>query len=153
MPCRDFHRKQILPRESRKKKHQIQNMKACRKEKRNKIQVQDILIIVAMLRSSAYRNRHPCRRHSIKRLHERTQPERNNRYYGCPAEENAGGKAFLVRDGYFDDCDLASAGTRNRDDAHATEAQRQTSESSSHSTEPQHTPPCARNWAAPHWMQ
>ena len=27
------------------------------------------------------------------------------RYYGCPAEENAGGKAFLVRDGYFDDCD------------------------------------------------
>ena len=29
------------------------------------------------------------------------------RYYGCPAEENAGGKAFLVRDGYFDDCDLA----------------------------------------------
>lgn len=29
-------------------KHQIQNMKACRKEKRNKIQVQDILIIVAM---------------------------------------------------------------------------------------------------------
>lgn len=75
------------------------------------------------------------------------------RYYGCPAEENAGGKAFLVRDGYFDDCDLASAGTRNRDDAHATEAQRQTSESSSHSTEPQHTPPCARNWAVPHWMQ
>ena len=29
------------------------------------------------------------------------------RYYGCPAEENAGGKAFLVRDGYFKDCDLA----------------------------------------------
>lgn len=29
------------------------------------------------------------------------------RYYGCPAEENAGGKAYLVRDGYFDDCDLA----------------------------------------------
>ena len=57
------------------------------------------------------------------------------RYYGCPAEENAGGKAFLVRDGYFDDCDLA----------HATEAPKQTSESSSHSTEPRHTPPCARN--------
>ena len=38
--------------------------------------------------------------------------EQNNisgtvRYYGCPAEENAGGKAFLVRDGYFDDCDIA----------------------------------------------
>jgi len=29
------------------------------------------------------------------------------RYYGCPAEENAGGKAFLVRDGAFNDCDLA----------------------------------------------
>ena len=28
------------------------------------------------------------------------------RYYGCPAEENAGGKAYLVRDGYFDDCDI-----------------------------------------------
>lgn len=29
------------------------------------------------------------------------------RYYGCPAEENAGGKAFLVRDGVFSDCDAA----------------------------------------------
>ena len=29
------------------------------------------------------------------------------RYYGCPAEENAGGKAYLVRDGYFNDCDVA----------------------------------------------
>ena len=29
------------------------------------------------------------------------------RYYGCPAEENAGGKAFMVRDGCFDDCDIA----------------------------------------------
>ncbi len=29
------------------------------------------------------------------------------RYYGCPAEENAGGKAFLVRDGVFADCDIA----------------------------------------------
>ena len=29
------------------------------------------------------------------------------RYYGCPAEENAGGKAFLVREGCFDDCDIA----------------------------------------------
>ena len=29
------------------------------------------------------------------------------RYYGCPAEENAGGKGYLVRDGFFDDCDLA----------------------------------------------
>ena len=29
------------------------------------------------------------------------------RYYGCPAEENAGGKAYLVRDGLFGDCDAA----------------------------------------------
>ena len=29
------------------------------------------------------------------------------RYYGCPAEENAGGKGYLVRDGFFNDCDLA----------------------------------------------
>ena len=31
------------------------------------------------------------------------------RYYGCPAEENAAGKAFLVRDGFFNDCDVALA--------------------------------------------
>ena len=31
------------------------------------------------------------------------------RYYGCPAEENAGGKAYLVRDGFFNDCDAAIA--------------------------------------------
>ncbi|MBQ7796003.1 MAG: amidohydrolase [Lachnospiraceae bacterium] len=42
----------------------------------------------------------------------KTYMESNNmtgtvRYYGCPAEENAGGKAYLVRDGYFDDCDVA----------------------------------------------
>ena len=29
------------------------------------------------------------------------------RYYGCPAEENAGGKAYLVRYGFFNDCDAA----------------------------------------------
>ena len=29
------------------------------------------------------------------------------RYYGWPAEENAGGKAYLVRDGFFNDCDAA----------------------------------------------
>ena len=29
------------------------------------------------------------------------------RYHGCPAEENAGGKAYLVRDGFFNDCDAA----------------------------------------------
>jgi len=31
------------------------------------------------------------------------------RFYGCPAEENAGGKAFLVRDGCFDDVDITLA--------------------------------------------
>lgn len=39
------------------------------------------------------------------------------RYYGCPAEENAGGKAYLVRDGYFNDCDAAITwhpGTSNK---------------------------------------
>ncbi|MCF0151520.1 MAG: amidohydrolase, partial [Firmicutes bacterium] len=28
------------------------------------------------------------------------------RWYGCPAEENANGKAFMVRAGLFNDCDL-----------------------------------------------
>lgn len=27
------------------------------------------------------------------------------RFYGCPAEENLSGKAFMARDGVFDDCD------------------------------------------------
>lgn len=39
------------------------------------------------------------------------------RYYGCPAEENAGGKAYLVRDGFFNDCDAAITwhpGTNNK---------------------------------------
>ena len=39
------------------------------------------------------------------------------RYYGCPAEENAGGKAFLVRDGYFNDCDLALCWHREQETA------------------------------------
>jgi len=29
------------------------------------------------------------------------------RYYGCPAEESGGGKTFMVRDGHFEDVDLA----------------------------------------------
>jgi len=28
------------------------------------------------------------------------------RFYGCPAEENLSGKAFMARDGVFDDCDV-----------------------------------------------
>lgn len=31
------------------------------------------------------------------------------RFYGCPAEENAGGKAFLVREGLFNDVDICLA--------------------------------------------
>ena len=29
------------------------------------------------------------------------------RFYGCPAEENLSGKAFMARDGAWDDCDIA----------------------------------------------
>src|SRR6185369_6034564 len=29
------------------------------------------------------------------------------RYYGCPAEEGGAAKAFMVRDGAFDDADIA----------------------------------------------
>lgn len=29
------------------------------------------------------------------------------RYYGCPAEESGGGKTFMVRDGFFEDVDIA----------------------------------------------
>jgi aminobenzoyl-glutamate utilization protein B len=29
------------------------------------------------------------------------------RYYGCPAEEGGSGKAFMAREGVFDDCDIA----------------------------------------------
>lgn len=30
-------------------------------------------------------------------------------YYGCPAEEGGAGKAFMVREGCFDDCDVCLA--------------------------------------------
>ena len=44
---------------------------------------------------------------SLKTYMEENHMSGTIRYYGCPAEENAGGKAYLVRDGYFDDCDIA----------------------------------------------
>jgi len=44
---------------------------------------------------------------SLKAFIEQNHLSGTVRYYGCPAEENAGGKAFLVRDGYFNDCDVA----------------------------------------------
>ena len=53
-------------------------MKAFRKGKRNKIQIQDILIIVAMAAVTSLSEQVPLLRHRIKRLHERTQAERNN---------------------------------------------------------------------------
>ncbi len=43
---------------------------------------------------------------ALKEYMEKEGMEGTVRYYGCPAEENAGGKAFLVRDGVFDDCDF-----------------------------------------------
>jgi aminobenzoyl-glutamate utilization protein B len=39
------------------------------------------------------------------------------KYFGCPAEENFSGKAFMARDGLFDDCDACltwHAGSLNR---------------------------------------
>lgn len=44
---------------------------------------------------------------ALKEYMEETGLSGTIRYYGCPAEENAGGKAFMVRDGAFDDCDVA----------------------------------------------
>lgn len=44
---------------------------------------------------------------AIKEYNEQNGIKGTVRYYGCPAEENAGGKAFMVRDGWFDDCDIA----------------------------------------------
>jgi len=46
---------------------------------------------------------------ALKTYMEENRLEGTIRYYGCPAEENAGGKAYLVRDGYFNDCDIALA--------------------------------------------
>ena len=43
---------------------------------------------------------------ALKEYMEKEGMEGTIRYYGCPAEENAGGKAFMVRDGAFDDCDF-----------------------------------------------
>lgn len=44
---------------------------------------------------------------ALKALKEKEKLPGTIRYYGCPAEENAGGKAYLVREGCFQDCDLA----------------------------------------------
>lgn len=67
---------------------------------------------------SGMENGHGCGHHmlgtasvaavdALKAYMEKNQMKGTIRYYGCPAEENAGGKAYLVRDGYFNDCDIA----------------------------------------------
>ena len=76
-------------------------------------------------------NGHGCHHHllgtsavaavdALKAYMEENQLPGTIRYYGCPAEENAGGKAYLVRDGYFNDCDAAITwhpGTSNKTSA------------------------------------
>ena len=76
-------------------------------------------------------NGHGCHHHllgtssvaavdALKTYMEENQIPGTIRYYGCPAEENAGGKAYLVRDGYFNDCDAAITwhpGTSNKTSA------------------------------------
>ena len=76
-------------------------------------------------------NGHGCHHHllgtsavaavdALKTYMEENQLPGTIRYYGCPAEENAGGKAYLVRDGYFNDCDAAITwhpGTSNKTSA------------------------------------
>ncbi len=131
-----------------RKKHQIQNMKACRKEKKK--QNPDSghtdncghgcghqLIGTGTLFASVIALKDFMKEHNLKGT---------IRYYGCPAEEKTqAAKRFSYATAISMTVTSPSAGTRNRDDAHATEAPKQTSESSSHSTEPRHTPPCARN--------
>ncbi|MFV0385904.1 M20 family metallopeptidase [Paracoccus sp. (in: a-proteobacteria)] len=44
---------------------------------------------------------------SVKRWLEENDLPGRVRYYGCPAEEGGGAKAFMVREGLFDDVDIA----------------------------------------------
>lgn len=44
---------------------------------------------------------------AVKQLMEENKLEGTVRYYGCPAEEGGGGKAFMARAGLFDDVDVA----------------------------------------------
>ncbi|MFP4200760.1 MAG: amidohydrolase [Clostridia bacterium] len=43
---------------------------------------------------------------ALKRQMEAENIDGTVRFYGCPAEENLSGKAFMARDGVFDDCDI-----------------------------------------------
>lgn len=42
---------------------------------------------------------------ALKEALDRSEISGTVRYYGCPAEEELIGKIFMLRDGYFDDCD------------------------------------------------
>lgn len=44
---------------------------------------------------------------AVKEMIEQGKLKGTVRYYGCPAEENAAGKAFMVREGLFADVDIA----------------------------------------------
>lgn len=44
---------------------------------------------------------------AIKQLMEEQQLQGTIRYYGCPGEEGGSGKTFMVREGLFDDVDIA----------------------------------------------
>ena len=70
------------------------------------------------------------------------------RYYGCPAEENAGGKAFLVRDGYFNDCDLALCWHPEQGRRACYGSTKANFRVFLHSTELRPMHPCVPNWAA-----
>ncbi len=44
---------------------------------------------------------------AVKEYLKKNQISGTVRYYGCPAEENGSGKTYMVRDGIFDDVDIA----------------------------------------------
>lgn len=46
---------------------------------------------------------------AIKKYLEQSKVSGRVRFYACPAEESGSGKMFLVKDGYFDDVDIALA--------------------------------------------
>lgn len=47
-----------------------------------------------------------CAVNAVKKYMEAHNVKGTIRYYGCPAEEGGSAKTFMVRDGYFKDCDI-----------------------------------------------
>ena len=47
-----------------------------------------------------------CAVNAVKKYMEAHHVKGTIRYYGCPAEEGGSAKTFMVRDGYFKDCDI-----------------------------------------------